>query len=71
MRSLVAEMILVFGIGGPLYAGFTVASCVSADGKGFVADVFDADLLKSPAWKSTDDNPPVSAGSATRRVATF
>jgi hypothetical protein len=69
MRSVVAGMIAIFALGGPLYAGYTVMSYVSADGKGFVIDVLDADLLKSPTWKVTEENPPVSAGRA-RQLAT-
>jgi hypothetical protein len=64
MRFLVIGMILSIALGGPLYAGCTLASYKSANGKGFVIDLFDADLLKSPAWKSTDENPPVSPGTA-------
>jgi len=68
MRWLVAGMVVSVALGGPLYAGggFTIASYASDDGMGYVIDVFDADLLKSPVWKSTDENPPVSAGNAIR-----
>jgi hypothetical protein len=68
MRWLVAGTVVTVALGGPLYAdgGFTIASYDGADNKGYVIDVHDADLLKSPVWKSTDENPPVSAGDAIR-----
>jgi hypothetical protein len=66
MRRLVAGMIVSTALSVPLYAGFTIFSYDSDDGNGFVIDVYDADLLKSSAWKSTEENPPVSAGDAIR-----
>jgi hypothetical protein len=66
-------IIVSLALAGPLYAdgGFTITSYAGDNGKGYVTDVFDADLSKSPAWKSTDENPPVSAGNAIRSAATL
>lgn len=68
MRLLLAGMIVsvALGSGADDDGGFTMASYISDDNKGFVIDVHNRDLLKSLAWKTTEENPPVSAGNAIR-----
>jgi hypothetical protein len=55
-------VIVLVSLPTPLSASKGLASY--AEGKSFVVGIEDEDLLKSPAWKSDAQNPPLSARKA-------
>jgi len=62
MLRFVLIIVALLGLPAPLVA--SKGLCSYAEGKQFYVGISNEDLLKTPAWKDHEENPPLSARKA-------